>query len=67
MLKLVHSNHQTTLSTNALIIIENAVEDDYFNLANEDLKIEFDGVCLYIHSPATKRHEDLVFVRGVCK
>ncbi|MHA1652169.1 MAG: Uma2 family endonuclease [Candidatus Helarchaeota archaeon] len=27
----------------------------------EDLKVEFDGECLYIHSPASKKHENVVF------
>ena len=61
MLILKHLNHQTTLPNKALIIIEQASEADYFNLANEDLKLEFDGESLYIHSTATKKHENLVF------
>jgi Uma2 family endonuclease len=59
MITIVHESHKTTLSNNSLIVIHNATEEDYFNLANEDLKVEFDGVCLYIHSPATKKHEKL--------
>ncbi len=56
-----HSNRSITLSPDSIIIIKNASESDYFELANEDLKLEFDGECLYIHSPATKRHEKLVY------
>lgn len=59
MITIVHEAHKTTLSNNSMIIVQNATEEDYFNLANEDLKVEFDGVCLYIHSPATKKHEKL--------
>ncbi|HME55336.1 MAG TPA: Uma2 family endonuclease [Candidatus Lokiarchaeia archaeon] len=44
-----------------MIIIKNASEHDYETLASEDLKIEFDGECLYIHSPASKKHENVVF------
>ncbi len=61
MLSISHLDHITELSSQSIIIIENTTEKDYFKLANEDLKIEFDGECLYIHSPATKLHEDLNF------
>jgi len=44
-----------------MIILRRATEKDYFALANEDLKVEFDGECLYIHSPASKKHENVVF------
>ncbi len=44
-----------------MIIVRIASEKDYMMLANEDLKIEFDGECLYIHPPASKKHENVVF------
>ena len=45
----------------SLIIISNVSETDYESFANEDLKLDYDGECLYIHSPATFEHEQLVF------
>ena len=59
LITIVHDSHETTLVNDAMIIVQKASEQDYFNLANEDLKVEFDGECLYIHSPATKKHEKL--------
>lgn len=61
MLILSHAGHNLELPTDTIIIIKNAKEKDYFALANEDLKVEFDGECLYIHSPASKKHENVVF------
>jgi Uma2 family endonuclease len=61
MLILSHAGHELELTPNTMIIIKNATEKDYFTLANEDLKVEFDGECLYIHSPASKKHENVVF------
>ena len=61
VLEISHSNKSITLSPDSLIIVKNATESDYLEISNEDLKIEFDGECLYIHSPASKRHEKLVF------
>jgi len=61
MLILSHAGHELELTPNTMIIIKNATEKDYFTLANEDLKVEFDGECLYIHSPASKKHENTVF------
>jgi Uma2 family endonuclease len=61
MLILSHAGHRLELPLESMIVIKNSTEKDYFALANEDLKIEFDGTCLYIHSPATKKHENVVF------
>jgi Uma2 family endonuclease len=61
MLMLSHAGHEIELSPDSMIIIKNASEHDYESLANEDLKVEFDGECLYIHSPASKMHENVVF------
>jgi len=61
MLTLSHAGHKIELSPDSMIIIKNASEHDYETLASEDLKIEFDGECLYIHSPASKKHENVVF------
>jgi len=61
MLILSHAGHELELAQDSMIIIKNATEKDYLTLANEDLKVEFDGECLYIHSPASKKHENVVF------
>ncbi|HME53581.1 MAG TPA: Uma2 family endonuclease [Candidatus Lokiarchaeia archaeon] len=61
MILLSHEGRELELPPDSMIIINNASERDYEFFANEDLKIEFDGACLYIHSPASKRHEDVVF------
>jgi len=61
MLKLFHAGHEIELSPDSMIIVKRASEQDYETLANEDLKVEFDGECLYIHSPASKMHENVVF------
>lgn len=61
MLLLAHKGRELELPPDSMIIIANASERDYVFFANEDLKIEFDGTCLYIQSPASKRHEDVVF------
>lgn len=60
MLTLNHGDHGIELPHESIIIIQNATEEDYWKLANEDLKIEFDGSCLYIHSPAKYEHEKLL-------
>ena len=41
----------------SLIIIDGVTEEDYWKLSSEDLKIEYAGGCLYIHSPASLKHE----------
>lgn len=56
-----HSGPEIELSPDSMIIMKNASEHDYESLAYEDLKVEFDGECLYIHSPASKMHENVVF------
>jgi Uma2 family endonuclease len=61
MIVVSHAGHEIELSPDSMIIIKHASEHDYESLANEDLKIEFDGECLYIHSPASKKHENVVF------
>jgi Uma2 family endonuclease len=61
MIVVSHAGHEIELSPDSMIIIKHASEHDYESLANEDLKIEFDGECLYIHSPASKQHENVVF------
>ncbi|MCY3413715.1 MAG: Uma2 family endonuclease [Candidatus Heimdallarchaeota archaeon] len=60
MLTLTHGDHSIDISTDSLIILQNSTEEDYWNLANEDLKVEFDGRCLFIHSPARYEHEKLL-------
>lgn len=61
MLILSHGGHEIELSPDTMVMVKKATEKDYLKLANEDLKIEFDGECLYIHSPASKKHENVVF------
>jgi Uma2 family endonuclease len=61
MIVVSHAGHEIELSPDSMIIIKHASEHDYESLANEDLKLEFDGECLYIHSPASKKHENVVF------
>ncbi|MEX2683290.1 MAG: Uma2 family endonuclease [Candidatus Sigynarchaeota archaeon] len=61
MIVVYHAGHEIELPPDSMIIIKRASERDYESLANEDLKIEFDGECLYIHSPASKLHENVVF------
>ncbi|MHA1300558.1 MAG: Uma2 family endonuclease [Candidatus Helarchaeota archaeon] len=61
MLILSHAGHELELAPDTMIIIKNSKEKDYLKIANEDLKVEFDGECLYIHSPASKKHENVVF------
>ncbi|MHA1275909.1 MAG: Uma2 family endonuclease [Candidatus Helarchaeota archaeon] len=61
MLILSHAGRELEIALDAMIIIKNATEKDYLRFANEDLKVEFDGESLYIHSPASKRHKNVVF------
>jgi Uma2 family endonuclease len=42
-----------------LIIKENVSEDDFWVLANEDIKCELLEQVLFIHSPASPEHEDI--------
>ncbi|HMF33419.1 MAG TPA: Uma2 family endonuclease [Candidatus Lokiarchaeia archaeon] len=68
MLTIVHEGNAVELNPDTLIIIEHATLEEYEKLANEDLKIDFDGERIYIHSPATLRHEELVYdILTVCK
>jgi Uma2 family endonuclease len=61
MLTISHQDHTIELRPDTLIIIEDATPEMYELLADEDLKLDYDGVRLYIHSPATKEHEKLMF------
>ena len=61
MVTISSSGHSLEVAPDSMIILKKATEDDYFTLANEDLKVEFDGECLYIHSPATKKNKNVVF------
>jgi Uma2 family endonuclease len=60
MISLVHSAHSIDLDGENMIIIQNATAEMYHRLANEDLKIEYDGERLFIHSPARIEHEKAV-------
>lgn len=61
MLTVSHQGQTIEIKPDSLVIIENASVDQYEKLANEDLKLDYDGARLYIHSPASKRHENIVF------
>lgn len=61
MLTLLHQDKRLEISINSMIIIENVTLDQYESFVDEDLKVDYDGKCLYIHSPASYRHEKLVF------
>jgi Uma2 family endonuclease len=61
MLTIVYDGNTLELNPDTLNIIEQATLKDYEKLTNEDLKIDFDGERIFIHSPATLRHEKLIF------
>ncbi len=68
MLTIVHNGISLDINPDTIIILEHATEEEYNRLANEDLKLDFDGERLYIHSPASARHEMLVLdVLITCK
>ncbi len=60
MLTLVHEGKVIELQPDTLLILQKADLALYEKLATEDLKIDFDGRRLYIHSPASFRHEKIV-------
>jgi Uma2 family endonuclease len=47
------------IQNDKLLIIKGASWDDYWTLANEDLKVEFIKGLLYIQSPASLIHEEI--------
>ncbi len=61
MLTLVHEGKSIELKPDTLLIVQNADLALYERLATENLKIDFDGVRLFIHSPASYRHEKIIF------
>lgn len=61
MLIISHQGQSIELQPDSLIVIHNVSLQQYETFANEDLKLDFDGECLYIHSPATYQHEKIVF------
>ena len=61
MLILTHQGQSIEINPDVMIIIQNVTLDQYEKFANEDLKLDYDGECLFIHSPATYQHEKLVF------
>ncbi|MBD3192850.1 MAG: hypothetical protein GF308_19580 [Candidatus Heimdallarchaeota archaeon] len=61
MLIISHQGQSIELQPDSLIVIHNVSLQQYETFANEDLKLDYDGECLYIHSPATYQHEKIVF------
>ncbi len=53
-------NNIIPIDKERLVTIFPATEDDYWALSNEDLKVEFARGRIYIHSPASLAHEELV-------
>ena len=42
-----------------ILILQGMTENDYWELSSEDTKVEYSNGCLYIHSPASLRHEKI--------
>ena len=42
-----------------MLIIEGAIEKDYWDLSTEDIKVEYAKGRLYIHTPASIKHEKI--------
>ncbi len=61
MLAISHDGQLIEINPDALITIARASPELYEKLATEDLKLDYDGVRLFIHSPSTMQHEDIVF------
>ncbi len=53
-------NNIIPIDKERLVTIFPATEEDYWVLSNEDLKVEFARGRIYIHSPASLAHEELV-------
>lgn len=53
------SKQIVNIQNDKLLIIQGATWDDYWVLANEDLKVEFIQERLYIHSPASLMYEEI--------
>lgn len=47
------------LKDNQLLVIHNAKEDDYWKLSSEDIKVEYSRGRLFIHTPASIKHEEI--------
>jgi Uma2 family endonuclease len=52
-------NKILAIQKDKLIIIEGGSWDDYWNISHEDIKVEFIGESIYIHSPANLDDEDI--------
>lgn len=48
-----------TIKNNKFLILQGATWDDYWTLANEDLKVDYIEDRIYIHSPANRDHEEI--------
>ncbi len=59
MLSIIDNNMNKAIElvTDSLIILQSGSWDLYWQLANEDLKVEFIEEAIYIHSPANLDHE----------
>ncbi len=68
MLTIVHEGNAVELKPDTFIIIEKADYSLYEKLASEDLKLDFDGERLFIHSPASYQHEWIASeILNLCK
>jgi hypothetical protein len=61
MLAISHNGQLIEINTDALIMIARTSAELYEKLATENLKLDYDGVRLFIHYPSTQEHEDIVF------
>ncbi len=59
MITLKFPHKSWNVEQDSIITIFPASEEDYWALSSEDIKVEYSGGCLYIHLPASIKHEKL--------
>jgi Uma2 family endonuclease len=59
MLTINLDNKTWTPPQDYILILRGMTEKEYWEFSSEDLKVEYSQGCLYIHSPASIRHEKI--------
>ena len=59
-LSIMKENKQILIPEDKILVIFPTTEEDYWTFSSEDVKVEFAEGRLYIHSPASLHHEDIV-------
>lgn len=57
MITLLFPHKSWIPAEDSIVVIYGASEKDYWELANEDIKVEYSKSRLFIHSPASLKHE----------